>query len=522
MSANADRRWWALGAMALSLLVIGLDTTVLNVALPTIAVDLRASNSQLQWFADAYLLVLAALLLPAGMLGDQYGRKRLTVGALAVFGGGSVWCAFSSSPATLITARVVLGIGAAVIIPLAMSAIVVLFEPHERSRAIAVMSAATVLGIPAGPLVGGALLQHFWWGSVFLVNVPVIAVALAAVVVLLPKDGARRREPIDYAGVAMSTVGLVGLTFGLIEEPERGWSNIWVVVSLLAGLAVLVVFVWWESRVRHAEPVMDLALWANHSFRWGVVGATLASFGFFGVLFVLPQYLRSVQGADAFGTGVRTLPLIVGMIVGIQVGMRLARRLGYARITGAGFVVLTGALLLGTRSTSGTGYPLVAIWTSLAGLGFGTALVNAQTASLETLSKERAGAGSAVIQTMRQVGSVIGIASLGAVLNAVYRANVDTSGLPHRLGALVHDNVASGVAVGRVLHSDAVTTSAQHAFVNGMDGVLWLCVAISAVAAVLMWRFLPARRTELENQIGMAGTAQSDLVVSDAVSYRAN
>ena len=236
MSGAANRRWWALIAMALSLLVIGLDSTVLNVALPTMAIDLHASTSQLQWFADAYLLVMSALLLPAGLLGDKYGRKKLTIGALIVFGAGSIWCAFAGSATSLIDARILLGGGAAVLIPLVMSTVVVLFEPDERPKAIGVIGAATVVGLPAGPLVGGALLNHFWWGSVFLINVPVIAIALIAAIALLPADGPSRPGRIDVVGVGLSGAGLVGLTYGLIEGPVRGWTSTPVVVALLGGI----------------------------------------------------------------------------------------------------------------------------------------------------------------------------------------------------------------------------------------------------------------------------------------------
>ena len=338
MPGASSRRWWALIAMALSLLVIGLDSTVLNVALPTMALDLHASTSQLQWFADAYLLVMSALLLPAGLLGDKYGRKKLTIGALTVFGAGSMWCAFAGSATSLIGARVLLGIGAAVLIPLVMSSVVVLFEPDERPKAIGVIGAATIVGLPAGPLVGGALLNHFWWGSVFLINVPVIAIALIAASVLLPKDGPSRPGAVDHVGVGLSAAGLVGLTYGLIEGPVRGWTSAPVMVALIGGIALLTAFVRWEARIRAVEPLMELGLWRNTSFRWGVVGATLANFGLFGVMFVLPQYFRSVTGVDALGTGVRTLPLLLGMIVGLQGGMRLAKRIGFARSATIGFV----------------------------------------------------------------------------------------------------------------------------------------------------------------------------------------
>src|ERR1700729_2371930 len=224
MASSDTRRWWALGALALSVLVVGLDLTVLNLALPTLAADLHASTSDLQWFVDAYSLVLAAALLPAGLLGDRYGRKKLLTGALVVFGAASLACAYSRSPGELIAARSVLGLAAAVILPLSLAVLPVLFTPAERSRAIAVVGGATFLGYPIGPIVGGWLLDHFWWGSVFLINVPVVIVAVIAVVFLMPESRALRRPRIDGVGVIISSAGLAALTYGFITAGQNGWS----------------------------------------------------------------------------------------------------------------------------------------------------------------------------------------------------------------------------------------------------------------------------------------------------------
>src|SRR4051794_6158927 len=264
-----NARWWAMGATAMSLFVVGLDMTVLNVALPDIAVDLHASTAQLQWFADAYLLVMAAVLLPAGMLGDRFGRKNLTLAALAVFGLGSLWCAVADSPGSLIAARAVLGLGAAVLIPLAMSAVVVLFEPAGRSRAILVLSLSTMIGLPLGPIVGGLLLQNFWWGSVFAINVPVIALAILAVTRFMPRDEVTGQgERIDVVGAVAAGAGLLGLTYGVIEAPARGWSDPVVLIGTIGGLLVLAAFLVWERRLRGVVPVFDFAVWADRGFRY--------------------------------------------------------------------------------------------------------------------------------------------------------------------------------------------------------------------------------------------------------------
>src|SRR5580704_515460 len=241
--ASGRRRWWTLGALALSVLVVGLDLFVLSLALPTLSVDLHASTSDLQWFVDSYSLVLAAALLPAGLLGDRFGRKKLLIGALAVFGVASVACAYSSSTAELIGARAVLGLAAAVILPLALAVLPVMFTPAERPRAIAIVGGATFIGYPLGPILGGWLLDHYWWGSVFLINVPIVLLALAAVVFLMPESRGSGRFRIDWTGVLVSSAGLVALTYGVIRAGQDGWSDSIAIGAMAAGVIALAVFV---------------------------------------------------------------------------------------------------------------------------------------------------------------------------------------------------------------------------------------------------------------------------------------
>src|SRR6201986_4167722 len=246
MAGNPARKWWALVAIAASVLVVGLDLTVLNLALPTIAVDLHASSGDLQWISDAYSLVLAAAMLPAGLLGDRYGRKKVLLVALVLFGASSAACAYAGSVGELIAARAVLGIGAAAIFPLSLAVIPVLFAPEERQKAIALMASATFISFPIGPIVGGYLLDHFWWGSVFLINVPVVVLAVIAVAVLLPESRSAERPRIDAVGVILSSGGLAALTYGFIKAGQDGWSDSIAVGAIAAGVAVLAVLVAWE------------------------------------------------------------------------------------------------------------------------------------------------------------------------------------------------------------------------------------------------------------------------------------
>src|SRR6266851_5042544 len=270
MAENSARRWWALVAIAASVLVVGLDLTVLNLALPTIATDLHASTSDLQWISDAYSLVLAAAMLPAGLLGDRLGRKKVLLVALILFGASSAACAYAANTGELITARAVLGIGAAAIFPLSLSVIPVLFAPEERQRAIALMASATFISFPIGPIVGGYLLDHFWWGWVFLINVPVVVLALAAVALLIPESRSSKRPTVDYAGLVISSAGLTALTYGLIKAGQDGWGDVIALVTMAAGAALLAGFVWLERRIAAAgtrSPLIDLPLFRSAGFR---------------------------------------------------------------------------------------------------------------------------------------------------------------------------------------------------------------------------------------------------------------
>jgi EmrB/QacA subfamily drug resistance transporter len=467
MSRSSSARWWALGATALSLLVVGLDMTVLNVALPDIAADLGASTSELQWVADAYLLALAAVMLPAGMLGDRFGRKGLTMGALVVFGAGSLWCADARSPESLIAARSVMGLGAAFLIPLAMSAVVVLFEPEERPKAVVVLSLSTMVGLPLGPILGGALLQSFWWGSVFIINVPVIAAALVAVARFLPAGGVEQdSRGFDGLGMVLASTGLVALTYGLIEGPTRGWTDVLILACLVGGLVVLAAFLVWERRLTGAVPVFDYDVWAHPAFRWGSVTAAVASLSLFGVFFTMPQYFRLVLGADSLGTGLRTLPLVLGMLVAMQLSNRFGDRLPARVLASVGSLLVAVGMVVGATTGISDGFGRAAAWTAVVGLGFGAALFAAQTAALTSLPRTRAGTGSALVQTLRQVGSVLGIAILGAALNAHFSGAGDTP---------------------------------AH-FVDGMSLALWVAAGISVVAAVLAAAKLPRGPEKAESE----------------------
>lgn len=496
MLHSGKRRWWALGALALTSLVVGLDATVLNLALPTLATELHASTASLQWFVVAYSLVFAALLLPAGLLGDRYGRKRLLLGMLGLFGLASLGCAFSPSAGALIAARAVLGIGAAFLLPLTMAVLPVIFPEEERSKAIAVWVAASAISFPIGPILGGWLLSNFWWGSVFLINVPVVAIAIIAVALFLPESRSPEPSRLDVMGAATSSLGLAGFVYGVIEGGDKGWINPGALAFLGGGVLLLTVFMLWQRRLGRGsrrQPLVDPSLFRSASFAWGAILATVVSFAMFGVLFSLPQYLQVVTGASPLGTGVRLLPMIGGLFVASQLGERLARRAGAKVSVALGFVLLAAGLITGATTRYGDSYGLMAIWLTVFGLGLGFALPTAMDAALGSLSAERSGVGSGLIMALRQVGGTIGVAILGAVLAFGYHNGLNLAGLPGSAAATARESVAGGVAVAQQLHSTRLLDSARTAFAHGMDMTLWVCAGLMILGIVLALVFLPQR-----------------------------
>jgi DHA2 family multidrug resistance protein-like MFS transporter len=489
--ATSISRWWALAALALCTLAVGLDSTVLSVALPTLAGDLHATTGDLQWITTAYLLVLAAALLPAGMLGDRFGRKRMLLGALVVFGAASVACAYAASTGQLILARAALGLGAAVLMPLTSAVLTVLFEPAERPKALTVWVTASALGIPLGPLVGGWLLDNFWWGSVFLINVPLVLAGLIAVALWVPESYGDRARRFDPLGIVLSTLGLTGLTYGIIEAGERGWTDPRSLLVAVGGAVLLALFLAWQRRAR--APLVDLALFGSRSFTWGAVLSTVASFGFFGMLFALPQFFQAIGGNDALGTGLRLLPVIGGLLVGARIAGRLEPRLGAKLVVTTGLVLMAVGLAAGAATGPETGYAYVAAWVSVAGLGLGFTMPPAMNAALGALSPERSGVGSGLIQAMRQVGGAIGVTVLGSVLNGAYRDQVDVRGLTAPAADAVRDSATAGVAVAGSLGDPALLESVRAAFTAGMDVTLLVAAVVAVIGAVLAAVFLPAR-----------------------------
>lgn len=477
----------------LGVLTVGLDVTILNVALPTISSDLGASTAALQWVVNAYVLVLAGLMLTCGALGDRWGRKRMFMLGLALFAGASGVAAWADSVAAVIAARAGMGVGAAIILPVAFAIIAVLFDPAERAKAVTVAVMGIGVGIPLGPIIGGWLLERFWWGSIFLLNVPVALAGLVAVAVLLHESRDPHPRRADVLGGVLSTAGLVALVYGLIEAPTQGWTDPRILGALAAGVVLLAGFVVWELRAD--DPMIDLHLFAHPQFLWGSLAGVLVTFGLLGMLFVVPQYLQLVVGHDALDTGLRLLPMIGGLVLGAPLGQGLAARTQYRVPISAGLLVLATGLAVGATTTLATGYPVVAAWLTVVGVGIGMALAPAMDAVLDTLPAERSGSGTALTMTLRQAGGALGVALLGSILAATYTADLDTQGLPAPAADTAEESLAGALTVAAQLAQPALATSAREAYLSAMSATLVVTAVIAALSATLTAALMRGRPT---------------------------
>ncbi|GAB3224691.1 DHA2 family efflux MFS transporter permease subunit [Glycomyces halotolerans] len=481
-AVTARRRWWALLSLLLGILVVGLDVTILNVALPTLAVDLDASTAELQWIVDAFIVVLAALLLPAGLLGDRIGRRKVLLAGLGVFLVACVMATLAGGVAVLIAARALMGVGAAVVIPVSMAVVPSMFAGAERTRAVAVLTAGMAIGLPLGPLVGGLLLERYWWGSVFLINIPLILVGLVAVAVLLPESTDRHAPPVRPLQAAAAVAGLAALVYGVIEAPVAGWTDARTLFPALGGAALLAYFV--VTQTRAERPMVDMGLFRRPAFLWGSIVATAASMVLMGSLFLVPQYLQAVEGHSAFGTGLRLLPMIGGLMVGGLASERLAARVGYRVTVTCGLGLLAAGCLVAMATGPDTGYGLAAAWLSVLGAGLGMSMVPATDAVLASLPPDRAAVGSALMQTMRQTGGAIGVAVLGSVASTVYLARLDPPQLPDEARIAAEDSVAGAAAAAKALDMPELAAAAEAAFTDAMTVVFLGCAVLAGAVKI--------------------------------------
>jgi EmrB/QacA subfamily drug resistance transporter len=491
------RRWATLAVLSLSLVIIGLDNTILNVALPTLVRELGATASQLQWMVDSYVLVFAGLLLTMGALGDRFGRKLALNAGLILFGAASIAAAYVDTATGLIAARAVMGVGGALIMPSTLSIITNVFEGPERGRAIAAWAAVAGLGIVIGPALGGWLLENFWWGSIFLINVFVVIAALAAGWFLVPESRDPDATPLDPLGAGLSIVGLVALVYGIIEAPAEGWTSGPVIVAFAVAVVTLSLFLWWETRTEH--PMLRLSFFENPRFSAAAGAITLVFFAMFGTVFMLTQYLQFVLEFTPLQAGIRVMP-VATMVVAAPLSARLTERFGTKRVVASGLLIVAGAMAVLATIDTGSGYGHVALALSLLGIGMGTAMAPATDSVMGSLPLAKAGVGSAMNDTTRQVGGALGVAILGSILASTYSSTMEpvVGALPPEAAAAASDSIGGALGVAAAVGEAAapLVEAAKAAFIDGMGLAIWVAAGVALAGAILTWLYLPARPLE--------------------------
>jgi EmrB/QacA subfamily drug resistance transporter len=491
------RRRAILAVMCLSLLIVVIDNTILNTALPTLARVLHASTTDLQWITDAYTLTFAALLVMAGALGDRFGRRRALLLGLVIFASGSAWAALSGDASILIAARAVMGVGAAFVMPATLSILTAVFPAKERAGAIGAWSAIAGVGIVVGPTLGGLLLAHFYWGSVFWVNVPLVAVAIAAVLAVVPDLPGRRAAGtrLDIAGALLSATAMVAIVDAVIEGPDRGWISVITLGELALGAVLVAAFVYRELHA--ANPLIDVRVFRHRAFSAASAAIGLTFLTLFGSLFALTQYLQLVHGYSPLSAGVRALPFAVAVMVTAPMSSRLVARVGVRAVIPAGLALMGGGLLLLTQATPTTSYTFLAIGVAIMGAGMGLVMAPAGESIMSVLPASQYGAGSAINDTVQELGGSLGIAVIGSIVASSFGHSLASSGLPAPLIAAARPSIAAADAVAAQAGPLAphMLQVAHESFTTAMTTGFTVAGIIAVAAAVLAGIALPRRAT---------------------------
>lgn len=501
------RRWWTLGALCLSLLIIMIGNTSLNVALPSLSEQLNATNSQLQWMVDSYSLVFAGLLFAAGNFGDRYGRKGILQMGLVVFGLATGYAAlYAATPGQLILARVFMGVGAAMVMPATLSIITNIFPSHERAKAVAAWAGISGGGAAIGPLLSGFMLEHFDWNAVFAVNLPFVVLALVLGVFLVPRSRGEHGTPLDLVGAGLSAVGLSTVVYAIIEGPVHGWLSATTLGVATFGLLTLAAFVLWELRIEH--PMLDVRLFRIGAFGTSSLILTMVFFALMGTFFSMSQMLQLVWGYSPLEAAVRLLPISVAMMIAAPQSAKFAARFGKRRVVAIGMWMVAGGVLIVSRIGVEPQYFLLVGGLVIMAAGMGTAMSPTTDLLMSTVPRKQAGMGSAMNDTTRELGGSLGVAVFGSLLASRY-----AHGLAEALGQVpaeareqVSGSLAGALRVSGAAGDDGavLANAARTAWVSGFQFSLLVAAVVVGVAGVVAWRYLPDRAVDLPMDVDLS------------------
>ncbi|MEV4285363.1 MFS transporter [Nonomuraea bangladeshensis] len=498
-NSGHPRRWAILGVLVFSLLAVVLDNTILNVAMKTIAdpaAGLGATQSELEWAINSYTLVFAGLLFTFGVIGDRTGRKRMLVVGMVLFGLASLASAYAQDPMQLILARAAMGIGGAAIMPATLAIISNVFPPAERGRAIGVWAGGVGLAVAIGPITGGLLIQHFWWGSVFLVNVPIVVIGMILIATIVPESKDPKPSKLDPVGVILSIIGLVSLVYGIIRGGYLGTvASAEVLVPTLAGVAVLGVFVWWERRIDH--PVFDVRSFADPKFGSAIGMMGIVFFAMMGGMFFLTFYLQIVLGYSALQAGALMIPFAAAQLIFAPLSQRVNERVGAKLAATVSMIVIALVLTSYAFMTENTPILLIEVVFFVQGAAMANIMPPATTAIMEALPREKAGVGSAMSNTVRQVAGALGVAVLGSVLSSTYRGQMEPvlAGLPAGVQHAAGESIMATMGVAEALgeRGQALVKPAFAAFIDGMHVTALVSAAIALLGVVVVARWMPGK-----------------------------
>ncbi|WP_399926849.1 MFS transporter [Streptomyces kanamyceticus] len=491
------RRWLILIVLCLSTLVLVIDNMVLTVSVPPIAEDLGADAQDIQWIIESYILVFAGLLLTAGSLSDRFGRRRVMIAGLVLFGAASLLATVAQNPEQLIAGRVLMGVGGALVMPSTLSILITVFDDEERRKAIGAWSAVAVVGLVGGPVLGGVLIAHFWWGAVFLMNVPIALLAIVAALVLMPesKGPARKADPL---GMVLSMVGMTALVWTIIESAEAGLGETSTQVSLSVAVVSLVAFGIWE--VRCDAPMVPLGLFRDRVFSGASFSLVLLTFANGGLMLVLTQYLQFVLGYSPTETGLAFAPMAVATLLFNGVGATLGNKIGNRPMTAAGLAVIAAGFGVLASLPSDVGFGMLAAAMVLIGIGGGLAMPAATAALMSAVPAEHAGVGSALNDTVQQAGAALGVAVLGTVLSRTY-----TGAMPDAAPAGASHSVSDALALATATGDSALAATAREAFTEAMSASFWAGAAGVLAAAALAVILIRDRKAPAGEDTSAAG-----------------